>query len=98
MKIDGRSLSHDVLESSRFAAIRLYKSGVQINIIAASFKVTTRAVYTKLKTDSGEYLDFTASSSTAPDRVPNLYFFQRLVYRIVSVSYTHLTLLTICSV
>lgn len=69
MKIDGRSLSHDVLESSRFAAIRLYKSGVQINIIAASFKVTTRAVYKwveKSNTEGIKSLKSTKASGAEP--------------------------------
>ncbi len=45
MKIDGRCLSHDVLEGYRLAAIKLYRSKVEIKIIAASFGVTLQAVY-----------------------------------------------------
>jgi transposase len=45
MKHDGRSLTHDVLESYRFAAIKLRKSGVGIAVIAKSFGVTAKAVY-----------------------------------------------------
>ena len=49
MKNDGRSISHEVLETFRFAAIQLRKSGVQINTIANSFNVTEQAVYSWLK-------------------------------------------------
>ncbi|MFH1127845.1 MAG: IS630 family transposase, partial [Candidatus Omnitrophota bacterium] len=45
MKIDGRCLSHDVLEGYRLAAINLYKSKVDIKVIAGSFGVTLQAVY-----------------------------------------------------
>lgn len=45
MKIDGRSLSHDALEGYRLAAINLYKSKVDITVIAKSFGVTVQAVY-----------------------------------------------------
>ncbi len=45
MTTDGRSISHKVLETYRFAALKLQKSGVQTNIIANSFGVTERAVY-----------------------------------------------------
>lgn len=47
--IDGRSYSHEILETYRFAAIKLNKSGVTVNTIANSFNVTTRAVYSWLK-------------------------------------------------
>lgn len=49
MKNDGRSLSHEVLETYRFAAIKLNKSGVSINVISKSFNVTERAVYRWLR-------------------------------------------------
>lgn len=45
MKKDGRCLSHNVLEGYRLAAIKLYKSDVEINVIAESFGVTLQAVY-----------------------------------------------------
>jgi len=45
MKHDGRSLSHDVLESYRFASVKLKRSGVDIAVIAKSFGVTAKAVY-----------------------------------------------------
>lgn len=48
MKNDGRSISHEVLETYRFAAIKLKKSGVAISIISNSFNVTERAVYRRL--------------------------------------------------
>lgn len=53
-KNDGRSISHEVLETYRFAAIKLYKSGVPINVIAKSFKVTERAIYRWLKKSKDE--------------------------------------------
>lgn len=49
MKNDGRSISHEVLETYRFAAIKLKKSGVPINVISNSFSVTERAVYRWLR-------------------------------------------------
>jgi len=49
MKIDGRTFSHDVLESYRFTAISLHKRGISISVIASSFKVTIQAVYKWLK-------------------------------------------------
>lgn len=45
MKHDGRRLSHDVLEGYRLAAVNLYKSKVEMDVIAASFGVTLQAVY-----------------------------------------------------
>ena len=45
MELDGRCLSHDVLEGYRLAAINLYKSKVYIKVIAESFGVTVQAVY-----------------------------------------------------
>ena len=45
MTHDGRCLSHDVLEGYRLAAVNLYKSKVEIDVIAASFGVTLQAVY-----------------------------------------------------
>lgn len=45
MKHDGRSISHEVLETYRFAAVKLQKSGVPIRVISNSFRVTERAVY-----------------------------------------------------
>jgi len=45
MKSDGRSLDHDVLETYRFAAVRLRKSGVHVDVISKSFGVTRKAVY-----------------------------------------------------
>lgn len=49
MKIDGRTFSHDVLESYRFTAISLHKKGISVSIIASSFKVTVQAIYKWLK-------------------------------------------------
>lgn len=42
---DGRSLPHEVLESYRFAAIKLHKQSVGVDVIAKSFSVTPQAVY-----------------------------------------------------
>jgi transposase len=49
MKTDGRSISHETLESFRFAAIQLRKDGVSVETIAKSFNVTKKAVYDWLK-------------------------------------------------
>jgi len=49
MKKDGRSLSHDVLESFRFSAVKLFKKQVPVIAIAESFGVTSEAVYIWLK-------------------------------------------------
>jgi transposase len=49
MAQDGRSISHEVLETYRFAAIKLKESGIPINVISKSFNVTERAVYRWLK-------------------------------------------------
>ena len=45
MRVDGRCLPHDVLEGYRLAAVNLYKSKVDIKVIAGSFGVTVQAVY-----------------------------------------------------
>lgn len=44
MKKDGRSLSHEVLETYRIAAVKLRRQGVGVNTIAASFGVQREAV------------------------------------------------------
>ncbi len=49
MRQDGRCLSHEVLEGYRLAAIKLYKSKVEVKVIAESFGVTLQAVYTWIK-------------------------------------------------
>lgn len=49
MKKDGRSLSHEVLESYRFAAIKLHESNVHVNVIAESMGVSRQAVYRWLR-------------------------------------------------
>lgn len=68
MKNDGRAISHEVLETYRFAAIKLKKSGVQINIIANSFNVTERAVYRWLKKSKTEGIKSLKSSrATGPE-------------------------------
>lgn len=45
MRTDGRRLPHNLLEQYRLAAINLYKSKVDIKVIAQSFGVTVQAVY-----------------------------------------------------
>jgi len=42
---DGRKLSHEVLESSRYTALELRKRGVRVDVIAASVRVGFRTVY-----------------------------------------------------
>lgn len=56
MRHDGRAISHEVLETYRFAAVKLKKSGVPINVISNSFNVTERAVYRWLKKSKSEGL------------------------------------------
>ena len=48
-KRDGRALPHDVLETYRFAAVRLRARAVPVASIAESFGVTVQAVYAWLK-------------------------------------------------
>lgn len=68
MKNDGRSISHEVLETFRFAAIKLRKSGVQVNTIANSFNVTERAVYSWLKKSKTEGIkSLKSSKATGPE-------------------------------
>jgi transposase len=62
MKSDGRTISHEVLETYRFAAIKLKKSGVGISVIANSFNVTERAVYRWLKKSKTEGIKSLKSS------------------------------------
>lgn len=65
---DGRSLSHEVLETYRFAAVKLKKSGVEINVIANSFNVTTRAVYSWLQKSKTEGVkSLKSSKATGPE-------------------------------
>lgn len=49
MHTDGRSLSHEVLESFRYGAVRLYRSGVTVDIISKSLGMTRSAVHSWLK-------------------------------------------------
>jgi transposase len=42
---DGRSLAHEVLESHRLTAIKLYQNKVEISVITKSLGVTRQAVY-----------------------------------------------------
>lgn len=43
--MDGRAISHEVLEHFRFSAINLHRKNIPINDIADSFGVTRQAVY-----------------------------------------------------
>lgn len=45
MEKDGRSIEHTVLESYRFAAVKLRRLGVHPDVISESFGVTRQAVY-----------------------------------------------------
>jgi transposase len=68
MKKDGRALSHEVLETYRFAAIKLKKSGVEVNVIANSFDVTERAVYRWLnKSKTTGLKSLKSSKATGPE-------------------------------
>lgn len=53
---------HDVLETFRLAAVRLHRQGVEVKTIAASFGVTTEAVYIWLKKKSPDAGHTIASS------------------------------------
>ena len=52
--MDGRSISHEVLESFRFSAIELHRREVPIEDIADSFGVTRQAVYRWIKLEKIE--------------------------------------------
>jgi len=43
--MDGRAISHEVLEHFRFSAIKLHQKNIHIDDIADSFEVTRQAVY-----------------------------------------------------
>ena len=43
--MDGRAISHEVLEHFRFSAIKLHQKNISVDDIADSFKVTRQAVY-----------------------------------------------------
>ena len=47
--MDGRALSHEVLEFFRFSALKLHRRGVHVNDISDSFGVTRQAVYRWIK-------------------------------------------------
>jgi transposase len=47
--MDGRAISHEVLEHFRFSAIRLHRKNIPVKDIADSFGVTRQAVYRWLK-------------------------------------------------
>jgi transposase len=65
---DGRSISHEVLETYRFAAIKLKKSGVPIDVISKSFNVTERAVYRWLsKSNTNGAASLKSSKATGPE-------------------------------
>ena len=62
--MDGRALSHDVLEHFRFSAIKLHEKNIHVNDIAHSFGVTRQVVYrwiNKSKKDGKRSLKSTKS-------------------------------------
>lgn len=68
MNIDGRSISHEVLEAYRFASIKLKNTGVKIDTIANSFNVTERAVYRWIKKERMEGTkSLKSSKATGPE-------------------------------
>jgi len=62
---DGRSISHEVLETYRFAAVKLNKANVSVDVIASSFNVTKRAVYRWLKKSKTDGIKSLKSSKAA---------------------------------
>lgn len=71
MKTDGRSLSHETLESLRYAAIRLHEDGVGVDVIAKSFNVTKKAVYEWIQRYNAGGID-ALRSRKAPGPAPML--------------------------
>lgn len=49
--MDGRTISHEVLEHCRFSAIKLHRKNIPVNDIADSFGVTRQAVYRWIKNE-----------------------------------------------
>ena len=49
MHTDGRSLSHEALESLRYGAVRLHRNGISVEVISNSLGVTRSAVHSWLK-------------------------------------------------
>src|SRR5262245_433387 len=47
--MDGRAISHEVLEHLRFSAINLHRKNIHVNDIADSFGVTRQTVYRWIK-------------------------------------------------
>jgi transposase len=67
IKKDGRSIAHEVLETYRFATLKLKAAGVQVDVIAHSFNVTERAVYRWLrKAKIGGKNSLKSSKATGP--------------------------------
>jgi|SRR5579864_2489607 len=67
--MDGRSISHEVLEHFRFSAIRLHRKNIPVEAIANSFGVTRQAVYRWLKKEktTGK-LGLKSTRSPGPNR------------------------------
>ncbi len=66
--MDGRTISHEVLESFRFSAIKLHDRGVHVDDIADSFRVTRQAVYRWLKKRKLEGVkSLKSSQATGPE-------------------------------
>lgn len=68
---DGRRLDHSVLESYRFAAVKLQKAGVHVDIIVKSFGVSRQAVYRWVRCYYAEGKNG-LRSTTASGREPQL--------------------------
>lgn len=66
--MDGRTITHEVLESFRFSAIELHRRKVPVDDIAASFGVTRQAVYRWIKLEKTNGKDSLKSvKSPGPD-------------------------------
>lgn len=72
--MDGRSISHEILEHLRFSAINLHRKNVPVNDIADSFGVTRQAVYRwiKKKDEQGKH---SLKSTKAPG--PNFHLTEK---------------------
>ncbi len=66
--MDGRAISHEVLEHFRFSAINLHRKDIHVNDIADSFGVTRQAVYRWInkRRESGKH-SLKSTKSPGPD-------------------------------
>lgn len=66
--MDGRTISHEVLEHFRFSAIKLHHKNIHVNDIADSFGVTRQAVYRWInKKETQGKLGLKSTKSAGPD-------------------------------